>query len=180
MNAIDRIVSAFILKSCIWFLWIIFALVFYTVVARFAEMSSIAWMDDIIDLGMVWIVFMGSVLCLRSNEHVRADMVINFLKRKWPKVGKVLDVINTILILFFLFYLLKASWELVTKTLTTAWLPALPIVKSWWVTPILIASALMIAYTIVHLVNLLKNKTSQHGFVETNIRLATDEFKTNQ
>jgi TRAP-type C4-dicarboxylate transport system permease small subunit len=152
MNILDRIVVKAILATSIFSFWVIFILVFYTVIVSFFELSSIAWMDDIIDVGIVWMVFMGSALCLRNNDHVRTDMVNNLLKRKWPKIAKSLDFINLLLILFFLFYLLKASWELVTRILLTAWLPSLPIVKSWWMSPILISCILMIAYTIAHIV----------------------------
>jgi TRAP-type C4-dicarboxylate transport system permease small subunit len=156
MKTLDRVIVKTILATSIFSFWVIFILVFYTVIVRFFELSSIAWMDDIIHVGIVWMVFMGSALCLRNNEHVRADMVNNLLKRKWPKIAKSLDLINLLLILFYLVYLLKASWELVTKILRTAWLPSLPIVKSWWMSPILASCILMIAYTIAHIVGIFR------------------------
>lgn len=77
-KAIDILVAALMV--------FITVVTFIQVIRRFIYGSVFAWAEELAIYSMVWITFLGAVLCLRYGEHTRIDAFINLFPhavRKW-------------------------------------------------------------------------------------------------
>lgn len=157
MNFFDKCVTRFIKLSCLISYMVLFVIVFYVVVVRYMQLSAIFWMDDVINLLMVWIVFAGAVLCFRNKEHVRVTFFIDAIGRQNLTMQKIFVLVNHALMLFFLLFLVKGVWKLMSIASQSV-LPRIPVAKSWWLLPILISAMLMVGYTISQILSVVRQK----------------------
>ena len=71
----------------------------------------LAWVEEISLYSMVWLCYFGCSLAIKKREHLKMEIITNFLR---PKAKKVFDLIS--LVLFFAF----AVFVLYHVTLLTA------------------------------------------------------------
>ena len=86
-------------------------LLFLQVLFRFVLNLPLAWVEEISLYSMVWLCYFGCSLAIKKREHLKMEIITNFLR---PKAKKVLDLIS--LVLFFAF----AVFVLYHVTLLTA------------------------------------------------------------
>ena len=86
-------------------------LLFLQVLFRFVLNLPLAWVEEISLYSMVWLCYFGCSLAIKKREHLKMEIVTNFLR---PKAKKVFDLIS--LVLFFAF----AVFVLYHVTLLTA------------------------------------------------------------
>ena len=86
-------------------------LLFLQVLFRFVLNLPLAWVEEISLYSMVWLCYFGCSLAIRKREHLKMEIITNFLR---PKAKKVFDLIS--LVLFFAF----AVFVLYHVTLLTA------------------------------------------------------------
>jgi len=153
----DKSITRFFKLSCLISYMTLFVIVFYVVVVRYLQLSSIFWIDDVINLLMVWIVFPGAVLCFQNKDHVRVTFFTDAIGRRNLALQKFFILINYALILFFLLFLVKGIWKLMSIASQSV-LPRIPIAKSWWFLPILISAILMVVYTISQILFVIRQK----------------------
>lgn len=78
-------------------------IVFVQVIFRYVFNNSLSWSEELVRYIFMWQVWLGASLGMRINEHIRVDMFV----KKLPLVGqKVIDVIVTVGILCFYFFLI--------------------------------------------------------------------------
>ncbi len=85
-------------------------LLFLQVLFRFVLNLPLAWVEEISLYAMVWLCYFGSSLAIKKREHLKMEIITNFLNLK---AKKVFDMIS--LLLFFLF----ATFVLYHVTLLT-------------------------------------------------------------
>ncbi|MAY65504.1 TRAP transporter small permease [Pusillimonas sp. DMV24BSW_D] len=74
---------------------------------------SIIGGDEIAAYAIIWSILFTAALAVKSNQHVRIDVIFTVL----PKTaGRILDMIGTLLSLFFALYLTYSGWELVMES----------------------------------------------------------------
>lgn len=73
-------------------------LLFLQVLFRFVLNLPLAWVEEISLYSMVWLCYFGGSLAIRKREHLKMEIITNFLK---PKAKKLFDVISAVL--FFVF-----------------------------------------------------------------------------
>lgn len=73
-------------------------LLFLQVLFRFVLNLPLAWVEEISLYSMVWLCYFGCSLAIKKREHLKMEIITNFLK---PKAKKIFDIIS--LILFFAF-----------------------------------------------------------------------------
>lgn len=73
-------------------------LLFLQVLFRFVLNLPLAWVEEISLYSMVWLCYFGCSLAIKMREHLKMEIITNFLK---PKAKKIFDMIS--LILFFAF-----------------------------------------------------------------------------
>lgn len=144
--------------SCLLSYALLFLLLFSVVTIRYLKLSSIYWSDDIVNLLVVWIIFVGAILCVRNNDHVSVTFFLEAL-RKRKVLRKVFTTLNELFVLFFLVLLLWGLWRLMS-TAGQSLLPRIPITKFWWYLPIFASVVIMVVYTISRIVSIQLRKDS--------------------
>ena len=121
------------------------------------ELISIDWLDDTRNLLIVWVALMGAALCHRNNDHIASDFFVDLLEKRNPFLRKMLEILNTMLVLFFLVVFAKTVLKVIIA-IKDSILPMIPISKSWALLPFFISSLLMIAYSLKHIFSIMSRK----------------------
>lgn len=158
LNVLDKSVFCCTKVSCLLSFAFLFILLFSVVTIRYLKLSSIFWSDDAVNLLMVWVIFVGAVLCVRNNDHVSVTFFLDALRNR-NVLRKVFTTFNELLVLFFLILLLRGLWKLMS-TAGQSLLPRIPITKFWWYLPIFVSILVMIFYTVSRIFSILLRKES--------------------
>lgn len=82
-------------------------LIFVNVVLRYGFNTGISVSDELARVFFVWVIFIGSVLALRSKQHLGVNMLVD----KLPiKLQKFLHIFRQLIILTVLALLAEGSW----------------------------------------------------------------------
>ncbi len=87
-------------------------LVFTQVITRYIMGRSYGWIDETAQYLMLWIAFIGCILCVRSREHVGVDVVFKFIPKRYIKqYTGVLFLIAGVFMIYFSYaaYLLVSN-----------------------------------------------------------------------
>jgi TRAP-type C4-dicarboxylate transport system permease small subunit len=83
--------------------------VFGNVVLRYFFNSGITWSEEVSRFLFIWLIFLGSILALKDNEHLGVDTL---LKKLSGKAKKAVFVLNNLLLLATLALVADGSWKL--------------------------------------------------------------------
>jgi len=78
ITIIRRIIKVIIL---VLFLIIIFS-VFYQVVSRYVFQAPPSWTEEVARFSLVWLVLLGSSVCIRKSRHFNVDYVTQLMSKK--------------------------------------------------------------------------------------------------
>jgi len=84
-----KYLSVVIKYICALLMVVITASTFIQVVRRYIFESVFRWPEELAIYSMIWVAFLGAVLCLKEKGHVRVDGFINLLPatiKKWVEV----------------------------------------------------------------------------------------------
>ncbi len=77
-------------------------LVFLTVITRYFFDFTPPWIEELTTYITLWIVFVGSALCVKKTEHVNVDIVFHMIpKRSGQILLGILSILSGIFIGFF-------------------------------------------------------------------------------
>ena len=97
-----------------WFTFVIFwgmaACVFLQFFTRYVLNNSFAWTEEIAANGLVMVVFLGSVMCMRMMRHIQVDIIFRFLP---PRASRVLAIVVDVIVMIFLAYMCWVLWRYV-------------------------------------------------------------------
>ncbi len=79
-------------------LMIMALLIVVSIIGRIAK-GSIAWVEELVKVGVVWTTFLGSYVALAKNKDIRVDMLV---KRLSPKPRLIVQIISDLFVLFFI------------------------------------------------------------------------------
>ncbi len=106
---IKRINSFFEIFSVLLFCLVILS-VLTQVVFRYVLRSPLIWIEEVIRIFFIWLVFMGSIVAHNKLLHPRVDMFIEKVSGSSSK--KIIGIISDIYVLIFLFFMLVAGSSL--------------------------------------------------------------------
>ena len=66
---------------------LILVLVVAQVVMRYVFNSPLVWSEELAVYIMVWLTFIGSVICMRDNEHIEVTILVDYLPRALQRVA---------------------------------------------------------------------------------------------
>jgi TRAP-type C4-dicarboxylate transport system permease small subunit len=106
------------------------------VVARYVFNSPTMWADEMASYLLIAIVFLGLAQNLRTNGHIRIDVVTNYVP---PGVKRVLEVFAFVVAILFSMILIAGTWTRFynfwtrntlsdSPLMTPMWLAMLPVV----------------------------------------------------
>lgn len=98
INYLTRIIEA----VCAAMMLILTATTFAQVIKRYVFSSSYRWAEEVAIYAMIWVAFLGAVLCLRHGEHTRIDFFVNLLP---VKIRKIVEVASDLLCFAFMMLL---------------------------------------------------------------------------
>lgn len=156
-STLYEILSNFVLIALV----ILLFLIAFRIISRYFGLPYLAPPDEIITLVYVWMLFIGTAVLVRNMNHIRIELLDNFLKDR-PKLKSIYNMVVCLLILIFLLVMIKSSLVLYEKSGTRA-SPMLQWPQRMWYISLPISGFLMAFYLIVRLFRntyeLLKKKT---------------------
>lgn len=110
------------------FLLITTVLVAVNVFMRYVLKSPFSWCEEICDMSLVWIAFLGAAALEYKKEHVKIDIVVNLFNEKKKKI---IIIIANLCVLIVLILHVWSGIELV-KAQSGSYSPALRLPMSWF------------------------------------------------
>ncbi|MBA7532728.1 hypothetical protein ES705_24958 [subsurface metagenome] len=156
-STLYEILSNFVLIALV----ILLFLIAFRIISRYFGLPYLAPPDEIITLVYVWMLFIGTAVLVRNMDHIRIELLDNFLKDR-PKLKSIYNMVVCLLILIFLLVMIKSSLVLYEKSGTRA-SPMLQWPQRIWYISLPISGFLMAFYLMVRFFRntyeLLKKKT---------------------
>lgn len=118
------------------------------VFVRFVPIASLGWTDEIVEWAFAWMVFIGTAVLWRDNEHFRVEWLSHKLKGRVAE--KVLGLIAEILSVTFIVMLTYYGMKLTVAAHDRS--PILELPRHIWYLCIPLAGTIMIAYSIRNLI----------------------------
>jgi TRAP-type C4-dicarboxylate transport system permease small subunit len=87
------------------------ALNFGNVVSRYVFASAISWAEEALIFLSVWAVFLGAASSSWQNSHLRMDLLLATLPRRW---GRALDALAAVAAILVGALVVYASWQVVS------------------------------------------------------------------
>ena len=137
------------------FVAVLLILVGAQIVSREFRIDWLAPPDEIITLFFTWLVFIGTAILQRENEHLRVELLDPFLLRH-PKARAALEIFLGLLVLGFavvMFYSGLTLYRLGAMKVS----PILGWSESIWYLPLPISAVLIFFYTLIRLVRIGRN-----------------------
>lgn len=91
------------------FLALMAIFVFGNVIMRYFFHSGLTWAEEVSRFLFIWLIFLGSIVGFKDNEHLGIDTLV---RRLSPKGKRILYVVNCVIILATLALTLHGSWYL--------------------------------------------------------------------
>lgn len=144
---LDAIVGATLRVIPIACLAALFLLLLVNVLARYFQLGSLAWFDEVVQGLFAWMVFIGTAALWREGEHFRVD----WLEQRLP-AGSARAAMRILIALLSLTFLIVMTWkglDLTRRSAAVTPILNLPVAVLYAAIPI--AGALMCVYTLVDL-----------------------------
>lgn len=123
-------------------------IVFVNVFFRFVLKNSLSWADEMAQVLMIWLTFLGAAVAMRDRMHYAFDYLVRRLPAGAQRVvvigGHLLCIAMTILLIY---------WSAQVTYLITAWvMPATGMPRSWVYAACPVGSLFILFYQIRNLV----------------------------
>ena len=79
-------------------------------ITRYVLNNSLAWTEEIAASGLVVVVFLGAVLCVRRNSHIQVDLIHRLIP---SSISPVLQRVVDLAVLAFFAYMIWLIWRYV-------------------------------------------------------------------
>jgi TRAP-type C4-dicarboxylate transport system permease small subunit len=83
---------------------------------RYIFNSPLTWSEELAVFAMVWLTFIGSVICMRDREHIEIEILVDHLP---PKLRRVVIVVSRMISALFLLLLAWYGLELTMENFST-------------------------------------------------------------
>lgn len=102
-------------------------IVFVNVFCRFVLQFSLSWADELAQVLMVWLTFLGAGVAMRDRLHYAFDYLVRGLPGRWRRrvviLGHLVSITMTVLLIY---------WSAKVSLLITDWvMPATGMPRSW-------------------------------------------------
>ncbi|KQT54558.1 ABC transporter permease [Aureimonas sp. Leaf454] len=98
-------VEDWVTQAVFWGMAVCVFLQFFT---RYVLNNSLAWTEEIAINGLVVVVFLGSVMCVRQSRHIHVDVLYHYIP---PRAGRVLALFVDIVRIGFFLYAAYLFWR---------------------------------------------------------------------
>jgi TRAP-type C4-dicarboxylate transport system permease small subunit len=147
----EKVLKRITLWNFVALLFLLSAIVF----VRFVPLASLGWSDEIVEWSFAWMVFMGTAVLWRDNEHFSIQWLPQKLKGKTS--GKWLGIAVEILSIFFLAIMTYYGAMLTISAHDRS--PILELPRHIWYLCVPLAGVTMIGYSVRNLIRSLKQNS---------------------
>jgi len=144
----DRAIGHALRWGSVALLFSIFVLLSINVFARFFPIISFEWFDEIMEMLIAWMVFLGTAALWRENEHFAITFLPEALKGK--KSGVALDILINLISLIFIGAFTYYSLNITLRV--TDWTPTLNMPKALLYASMPVAGFFMVIYSLRNIV----------------------------
>jgi len=110
-DVLEEYISAFLFL----FIFILMAMQVFT---RYVLQFSFSWNIELIRYTFVWLTFFGAAFVRKENEHIKIEILFNFINNKAPNwMQKIIWVFKKILIIAYLVCLIYLGYLLANKSI---------------------------------------------------------------
>jgi TRAP-type transport system small permease protein len=128
--------------------------VLVAVVLRYGFGTSLGFYDELARYLFVWMSFLGAAIGVKRHGHFGVSFVVNHFPEG---IRRVVNVVNTLLMLVFAGFLVSGGWTMVRLT-SRQLSPGMEVPVSYLYAPVSISGILMIVYLLPHLVLQLRGR----------------------
>ena len=125
LKAVDKVIGGFLRWGSVMILALLFILLSVNVLVRFVPIVSFGWFDEIIEMLIAWMVFLGAAALWRENEHFTVSFLPELLQGK--KGGYLLDILISLVSLCFIGVFTYYSFNLTLRA--NDWTPVINMPK---------------------------------------------------
>jgi TRAP-type C4-dicarboxylate transport system permease small subunit len=147
----EKVLKRITLWNFVALLFLLSAIVF----VRFVPLASLGWSDEIVEWSFAWMVFMGTAVLWRDNEHFSIQWLPQKLKGKTS--GKWLGIAVEILSIFFLAIMTYYGAMLTISAHDRS--PILELPRHIWYLCVPLAGVTMIGYSVRNLIRSLNQNS---------------------
>lgn len=136
-----------ILKSIVTIsVLLLLVMVSLQVLSRFIDLGFFVPQDEIIIFLFAWMVFLGSAILVRKEEHLRVELIDLILKQK--RVALFYGVFKDLIVCFFLI-VMAYSGVILFLNASSRTSPMLQLPQQLWYFPLPFSAFLMLFYEVV-------------------------------
>jgi len=143
LHHLDHIVGSSLRWFCISSFLALMGVLSGVVFIRFWPIAKLSWSDEVIELLMAWIVFIGAAALWRENAHFRIEAILRVVERLkygWF-LGVAVEALSAVFILLFTYF----SYDLTIAAGDVS--PILSLPRPLWYAVMPISGAIMVAYS---------------------------------
>ena len=122
-------------------------IVFVNVFCRFVLKFSLSWADEMAQVLMIWLTFLGAAVAMRDRMHYAFDYLVRSLPWRWQRAvvvgGQMLCILMTLLLIY---------WSAAVTLLISAWvMPATGLPRSLVYASCPVGSTFLLIYQVRNL-----------------------------
>ena len=76
---------------------LILVLVLAQVVMRYVFNTPLTWSEELAVFVMIWLTFIGSLICMRDNEHIEVTILVDHMPRALKRIVMIFSRLASII-----------------------------------------------------------------------------------
>lgn len=144
LKELDRIVGGLLRWSSVALLGLVFVLLTINAFLRFFPIVQLGWFDEVVELMVAWMVFLGAAALWRENEHFAITFFPDLFrgKRSGHALGVFLNLLALLFIGVFTWYSLKLTLRV------SDWTPVINMPKKILYASMPVSGMFMVIYSL--------------------------------
>jgi TRAP-type C4-dicarboxylate transport system permease small subunit len=148
LKRIDRVLGFILRWGSTGLLALIFLILIANVFVRFFPFTSFGWFDEVVEMLIAWMVFLGAAALWRENEHFVVAFLPDLLKGK--KAGYLLDIVINLISLAFIAVFTYYSLNLTLRA--ADWTPVINMPKKLLYASMPVSGIVMVIYSLRNII----------------------------
>jgi TRAP-type C4-dicarboxylate transport system permease small subunit len=148
LKSVDRMIGCFLKWGSVLLLTLVFFLLIANVFFRFYPIVSFGWFDEVVEMLIAWMVFLGAAALWRENDHFTITFLPELLQGK--RAGFALDIIINLVSLAFIGVFTYYSYNLTMRA--ADWTPVINMPKKLLYASMPISGFFMVIYSLRNII----------------------------
>ncbi len=144
--AVDRVTTTVVTWAACAALALAAGMAFGQVIMRYVVRQPLAWSEPVVQMAVIWMVYLGAAATFRMGALVAIDLLLNMLRGRWQRG---LQWCITAATLVLLFHMGWYGWEMAERAQFNV-NPTLGISMSWGFAAIPVGAVFAIIAVIAH------------------------------